>query len=65
MTETSPGATSLQLRYARAKAGSAGIPGGENIHPAEIEEVILELDAVGSVAVVGVPDGKWGEVPRA
>ncbi|HEY5846736.1 MAG TPA: AMP-binding protein, partial [Microlunatus sp.] len=41
------------------------ISGGENIYPAEIEQIILELDAVGSVAVVGVPDEKWGEVPRA
>jgi fatty-acyl-CoA synthase len=143
MTESSPGATSLQPRYSRAKAGSAGLPhfftdiriadetgavlpagqpgeiqiqgpnviggywnrpeasaestldegwfrsgdigyldtdgflfisdrlkdmiisGGENIYPAEIEQIILELEAVGSVAVVGVPDEKWGEVPRA
>ncbi len=143
MTETSPGATSLQPRYSRSKAGSAGLPhfftdvriaaengeplrpgevgeiqvqgpnviggywdrpeataaafadgdwfrsgdigyldedgflfisdrlkdmiisGGENIYPAEIEQIILELEAVGSVAVVGVPDEKWGEVPRA
>jgi fatty-acyl-CoA synthase len=143
MTETSPGATSLQPRYSRAKAGSAGLPhfftdiriagpsgeslpageageiqiqgpnvitgywqlpeatagsfddgdwfrsgdigyvdqdgflfisdrlkdmiisGGENIYPAEIEQIILELEAVGSVAVVGVPDERWGEVPRA
>ncbi|WP_284983693.1 long-chain fatty acid--CoA ligase [Arthrobacter sp. efr-133-TYG-118] len=41
------------------------ISGGENIYPAEVEQAISELDAVGSVAVIGVPDEKWGEVPRA
>ena len=41
------------------------ISGGENIYPAEIEQVILEPDAVAGVAVVGVPDQRWGEVPRA
>ena len=41
------------------------ISGGENIYPAEIERVILELEAVQSVAVVGVPDDRWGEVPHA
>ncbi|MET3919537.1 o-succinylbenzoate--CoA ligase [Arthrobacter sp. UYEF20] len=41
------------------------ISGGENIYPAEIEQAIAELEAVGSVAVIGVPDEKWGEVPRA
>ncbi|MDQ4490050.1 o-succinylbenzoate--CoA ligase [Sinomonas sp. ASV486] len=41
------------------------ISGGENIYPAEVEAVIVELDAVASVAVIGVPDDKWGEVPRA
>ncbi|MFC8409954.1 long-chain fatty acid--CoA ligase [Arthrobacter sp. NPDC057259] len=41
------------------------ISGGENIYPAEVEQVIAELDAVGSVAVIGVADEKWGEVPRA
>ena len=144
MTETSPGATSVQPSMSRAKAGSAGLPhfftdvritdsrgnvipvgggvgeiqiqgpnvisqywnrpeptaesfadetwfrsgdmgyfdndgylyisdrlkdmiisGGENIYPAEIEQLILQLEAVGSVAVVGVPDEKWGEVPVA
>ena len=143
MTETSPGVTSLQPRFSRLKAGSAGlthfftdvrvaddagrdlpagqtgeiqiqgpnviagywqrpdataesfaadgwfrsgdigyrdesgflfiadrlkdmiISGGENIYPAEIEQIILELEAVGSVAVVGVPNDQWGEVPRA
>jgi fatty-acyl-CoA synthase len=143
MTETAPGATSLQPRYSRSKAGSAGLPhfftdvriagplgeelppeqpgeiqiqgpnvipgywqrpdataesfadgvwfrsgdighvdddgflyisdrlkdmiisGGENVYPAEVEQVIMELDEVSSVAVVGVPDERWGEVPRA
>ena len=41
------------------------ISGGENIYPAEVEAAIAELPAVGSVAVIGVADGKWGEVPRA
>jgi len=41
------------------------ISGGENIYPAEVEQAILELEAVRSVAVVGVPDDRWGEVPRA
>lgn len=41
------------------------ISGGENIYPAEVEQVIAELDAVGAVAVIGVPDDTWGEVPRA
>jgi fatty-acyl-CoA synthase len=41
------------------------ISGGENIYPAEIERVILELDAVQGAAVVGAPDDRWGEVPHA
>jgi fatty-acyl-CoA synthase len=143
MTETSPGATSLQPRYSREKAGSAGLPhfftdvriadgdgrvlpvgevgeiqvrgpnviagywqqprasaesfadgewfrsgdmgyvdadgflfisdrlkdmiisGGENVYPAEIERVILEMEAVQGVAVVAAPDDRWGEVPHA
>jgi fatty-acyl-CoA synthase len=41
------------------------ISGGENVYPAEIEAVISELDEVAAVAVIGVEDDKWGEVPRA
>ncbi|KLU08341.1 o-succinylbenzoate--CoA ligase [Kocuria sp. SM24M-10] len=41
------------------------ISGGENIYPAEIEAVIQELPEVAAVAVVGVVDEKWGEVPHA
>jgi len=41
------------------------ISGGENIYSQEIENTIIELQGVADVAVVGVPDEKWGEVPRA
>lgn len=41
------------------------ISGGENIYPAEVEQAIMELPEIESVAVIGVPDDKWGEVPRA
>jgi acyl-CoA synthetase (AMP-forming)/AMP-acid ligase II len=41
------------------------ISGGENIYPAEIERVLDEHPSVADVTVIGVPDEKWGEVPRA
>ncbi len=37
------------------------IRGGENIYPAEIEDALLEHPTVGSVAVVGVADERWGQ----
>jgi len=37
------------------------ISGGENIYPAEVENVILSHAAVTEVAVIGLPDEKWGE----
>jgi len=37
------------------------IRGGENMFPAEIENAMLEHDAVAEVAVAGIPDEKWGE----
>ena len=37
------------------------IRGGENIYPREIEDVLFDHPAVADVAVVGVPDAKWGE----
>ncbi len=41
------------------------IRGGENLFPAEIENVLLEHATVAEVAVVGLPDDKWGEVVAA
>ncbi len=37
------------------------ISGGQNIYPREIENVIVGLAGISEVAVVGVPDEKWGE----
>lgn len=41
------------------------ISGGENIYPLEIEQVIKELAQVSEIAVIGVQDDRWGEVPIA
>ena len=41
------------------------ISGGENVYPAEIENVILSHPAVTEVAVIGLADEKWGEVACA
>jgi acyl-CoA synthetase (AMP-forming)/AMP-acid ligase II len=41
------------------------IRGGENIYPSEIELVLLEHPDVREVAVVGVPDRRWGEIVKA
>ena len=41
------------------------ISGGENIYPAEIEQVVHRMDDIADVAVVGREDARWGEVPVA
>ena len=38
------------------------ISGGENIHPVEVEDVLLTHPDVDEVAVVGLPDSEWGEI---
>ncbi|CAB3744127.1 Long-chain-fatty-acid--CoA ligase FadD13 [Paraburkholderia sediminicola] len=41
------------------------ISGGSNIYPREVEEVLLQHEAIAEACVVGVPDGVWGEAVQA
>jgi acyl-CoA synthetase (AMP-forming)/AMP-acid ligase II len=41
------------------------ISGGENIYPAELENVILAYESVVEVAVIGQENEQWGEIPVA
>lgn len=41
------------------------ITGGENVHPVEVEDVLARCPEVAEVAVVGLPDEKWGQAVTA
>jgi acyl-CoA synthetase (AMP-forming)/AMP-acid ligase II len=47
--------------FIEGRADDTIIRGGENIAPAEIEDVLIRHPAIRDVAVVGVPDEEWGE----
>jgi len=54
------------LHYVRRKPEKELIkPGGENVYPAEVETVIVQLDGVSGACVYGVPDVRWGEAIKA
>ena len=39
--------------------------GGENVYPAEVENVLMAHPGIADVAVIGVPDEQWGETAKA
>jgi fatty-acyl-CoA synthase len=41
------------------------ISGGENVYPAEVENVIHQLPQILEAAIIGVPDDRWGETGKA
>ena len=41
------------------------ISGGENVYPAEVENVLYQLPQIAEAAIIGIPDEKWGEVGLA
>jgi long-chain acyl-CoA synthetase len=41
------------------------VTGGENVYPAEVENVLMQHPGVADVAVIGVPDERWGEAVKA
>jgi acyl-CoA synthetase (AMP-forming)/AMP-acid ligase II len=47
--------------FIEGRADDTIIRGGENIAPAEIEEVLMACDGVADAAVVGLPDDEWGQ----
>jgi acyl-CoA synthetase (AMP-forming)/AMP-acid ligase II len=54
------------LYYVRRKPEKELIKsGGENVYPAEVESVIVQMNGVTGACVYGVPDVKWGEAVKA
>ncbi len=51
--------------YLAGRSGDMYISGGENVYPAEVEQVLKTHPDIEEVAVVGVPDEKWGETGHA
>jgi acyl-CoA synthetase (AMP-forming)/AMP-acid ligase II len=51
--------------YIRDRIKDMIVSGGENIYPAELESILMGHPAVADVAVIGVPDDRWGETVRA
>jgi fatty-acyl-CoA synthase len=51
--------------WIRGRLSDMYISGGENVYPAEVEEVLAGHEAVAEAAVIGVPDQRWGETGMA
>lgn len=48
--------------YVAGRKKDMFISGGENVYPVEVERVLSQIPAIREVAVIGIPDTKWGEV---
>jgi acyl-CoA synthetase (AMP-forming)/AMP-acid ligase II len=51
--------------YIKDRSKDMVISGGENVYPAEVEDVLLAHPGVKQVAVIGQPSARWGECPCA
>ncbi len=51
--------------YLLDRARDMIVSGGTNIYPAEVEDVILQMEGIADVGVIGIPDEKWGEQVKA
>lgn len=51
--------------YLKDRVTDTIISGGENVYPAEVENALYEHPDVKEVAVIGVADDRWGQVPKA
>jgi long-chain acyl-CoA synthetase len=51
--------------YLHDRVNDMIVSGGENVYPAEVENVLAKHPAVADVAVIGVPDERWGEAVKA
>ena len=51
--------------YLAGRSDDMIIRGGENVSPAEVEGVLYSHPKIEDAAIIGIPDAKWGQVPRA
>ena len=50
--------------YVQDRVKDMIISGGENVYPREVEDVLFQHPAIADVAVIGVPDERWGEAVK-
>jgi fatty-acyl-CoA synthase len=63
-TPATPRARTMKASSISSTAGRT-CTGGENVYPAEVENVLFQLPQVADAAIIGVPDERWGEVGMA
>ena len=64
-TSATPATTGTAILFLHDRVKDMIVSGGENIYPAEVENVLMRHPDVVDVAVVGVPDERWGEAVKA